>query len=537
MAVMPVRRLLLNMAWPMMLSMLIQALYNLVDSMFVAQLSSDGFVALALVYPIQTLMIAVCVGTGVGFNALLARRLGEGRPDEANRVVANGYFVYLVCWVVFLVLGVGLAPVFMGLFAPGQPQVIDYGIQYLSIVTGASVGICMQFAGERTLQATGNTVGPMVIQGIGAVINLILDPLLIFGIGPFPRMEVAGAALATVLGQVVGMVVGLCMVRRSSIVRLSFRGFRPDIGPFPRMEVAGAALATVLGQVVGMVVGLCMVRRSSIVRLSFRGFRPDSAIILTMFRVGVPAILVQALATVMNLGMNLILPLFTASGVFILGAYFKLQSFLFMPVNGLNNALIPIVSFNYGARQRSRITGVIHFALVLSAAIMAQSFLFMPVNGLNNALIPIVSFNYGARQRSRITGVIHFALVLSAAIMAVGTVVFLAIPGPLLRLFDADAAVLAEGISALRLIALSFVCAGVSVILCAALQALGAANSSLVVSLLRQLVLLFPLALLLGALRPSLVWLAFLLSEGAACLTALLLYRRTARGRLAGMEE
>ena len=443
MAVIPVRRLLLNMAWPMMLSMLIQALYNLVDSMFVAQLSSDGFVALALVYPIQTLMIAVCVGTGVGFNALLARRLGEGRPDEANRVVANGYFVYLVCWVVFLVLGVGLAPVFMGLFAPGQPQVIDYGIQYRSIVTGASVGICMQFAGERTLQATGNTVGPMVIQGIGAVINLILDPLLIFGIGPFPRMEVAGAALATVLGQVVGMEVGLCMVRRSSIVRLSFRGFRPD-----------------------------------------------SVIIRTMFRVGVPAILVQALATVMNLGMNLILPLFTASGVFILGAYFKLQSFLFMPVNGLNNALIPIVSFNYGARQRSRITGVIHFALVLSAAIMA-----------------------------------------------VGTVVFLAIPGPLLRLFDADAAVLAEGISALRLIALSFVCAGVSVILCAALQALGAANSSLVVSLLRQLVLLFPLALLLGALRPSLVWLAFLLSEGAACLTALLLYRRTARGRLAGMEE
>ena len=421
MAVIPVRRLLLNMAWPMMLSMLIQALYNLVDSMFVAQLSSDGFVALALVYPIQTLMIAVCVGTGVGFNALLARRLGEGRPDEANRVVANGYFVYLVCWVVFLVLGVGLAPVFMGLFAPGQPQVIDYGIQYLSIVTGASVGICMQFAGERTLQATGNTVGPMVIQGIGAVINLILDPLLIFGIGPFPRMEVAGAALATVLGQVVGMVVGLCMVRRSSIVRLSFRGFRPD-----------------------------------------------SAIIRTMFRVGVPAILVQALATVMNLGMNLILPLFTASGVFILGAYFKLQSFLFMPVNGLNNALIPIVSFNYGARQRSRITGVIHFALVLSAAIMA-----------------------------------------------VGTVVFLAIPGPLLRLFDADAAVLAEGISALRLIALSFVCAGVSVILCACPPSgPGGGQFQLRFPTLRQLVLLFPLAPHAGALRPSGVA-GLPLSEGA----------------------
>ena len=257
MAVMPVRRLLLNMAWPMMLSMLIQALYNMVDSMFVAQLSADGFVALSLVYPIQTLMISICVGVGVGYNALLARRLGEGRPEEANRVVAHGYFLYLACWVIFLVLGITMARPFMGLFAPGQPQVITYGAQYLSIVIGASVGVCMQFAGERTLQATGNTVGPMIIQGIGAVVNLILDPLLIFGIGPFPRLEVAGAAIATVLGQLVGMTVGLVMVRRNSLVRLSFRGFRPD-----------------------------------------------GAIIGPILRVGIPASLVQALATVMNLGMN-----------------------------------------------------------------------------------------------------------------------------------------------------------------------------------------------------------------------------------------
>ena len=223
-------KILLRIAPPVMLAQLIQALYNLVDSMFVAQLSSDGFVALALVYPIQTLMIAVCVGTGVGFNALLARRLGEDRPDEANRVVANGYFVYLVCWVVFLVLGVGLAPVFMELFAPGQPQVIDYGIQYLSIVTGASVGICMQFAGERTLQATGNTVGPMVIQGIGAVINLILDPLLIFGIGPFPRMEVAGAAAATVLAQAIVTAMFLLAARRETTLFPHIHPFRPSQG-------------------------------------------------------------------------------------------------------------------------------------------------------------------------------------------------------------------------------------------------------------------------------------------------------------------
>ena len=441
MAVMPVRRLLLNMAWPMILSMLIQALYNMVDSMFVAQLSADGFVALSLVYPIQTLMISICVGVGVGYNALLARRLGEGRQEEANRVVAHGYFLYLACWVIFLVLGITMARPFMGLFAPGQPQVITYGAQYLSIVIGASVGVCMQFAGERTLQATGNTVGPMIIQGIGAVVNLILDPLLIFGIGPFPRLEVAGAAIATVLGQLVGMTVGLVMVRRNSLVRLSFRGFRPD-----------------------------------------------GAIIGPILRVGIPASLVQALATVMNLGMNLILPLFTASGVFILGAYFKLQSFLFMPVAGLNNALIPIVSFNYGAQQRERITGVIRFALAASIAIMAA-----------------------------------------------GTVVMAVLPGPLLRLFEADAAVLAEGVPALRMIALSFVCAGVSVILCAALQALGAANASLVVSLLRQVALLFPAALLFGFLSPGLVWLSFPVAEGLSCLAALFLCRRTARLRLAGL--
>lgn len=438
MAVMPVRRLLLDMSWPMMLSMLIQALYNLVDSMFVAQLSGDGFVALSLVYPIQMLMLSVCVGTGVGFNALLARRLGEGRREEADRVTAHGYFVYLVSWLVFLVLGVSLARPFMEVFAPGQPQVIEYGTQYLSIVTGASVGVFMQFAGERTLQATGDTVGPMIIQGIGAVVNLILDPLFIFGFGPIPRLEVAGAAIATVLGQLVGLCASFWMVRRSPMVSLSFRRFRPS-----------------------------------------------ADIIKTIYHVGIPATLVQALSTVMTLGMNLILPLFTASGVFILGAYFKLQSFLFMPVNGMNNALIPIISFNYGARDWDRIRGSIRFALLIAVVIMA-----------------------------------------------VGTLVMVLFPAPLLGIFDADAAILAEGVPALRLIALSFLFSGISVILCAALQALGAASSSLVVSLLRQVVLLFPLALVLGRLSPSLVWLSFLLAEAAACAAALLLYRRAYRQKI-----
>ena len=437
MAVMPVRRLLLNMSWPMMVSMLIQALYNLVDSLFVAQLSRDGFEALALVYPVQMLMVAVCVGTGVGFNALLARRLGERRQQEAQQVAANGYFVYLVCWLVFLVLGVGFARPFLTLFSQ-VPRQVEYGVQYLSIVTGLSIGVCMQFAGERTLQATGNTVGPMFIQGIGAVVNLVLDPLFIFGLGPFPRMEVAGAALATVLGQIVGLATGFFLVHRSPHIKLSFRGFRPS------REIIG-----------------------------------------TMFRVGFPAILMQALSSVMTVGMNLLLPRFTPYGVFILGAYFKIQSFIFMPLYGITNALVPIISFNYGAKSRSRITGTIQFSLTLTVAIMG-----------------------------------------------LGTLLLMALAGPVLTLFDAAGPLLEEGTAALRMVALSFLCAGVSIVLCSALQAMGAANESLAISLLRQVVVLLPAAYFLGMVQGSLVWLAFLAAEVISCVAALLLYRRTYRQKI-----
>lgn len=437
MAVLPVRRLLLNMSWPMMLSMLIQALYNLVDSLFVARLSRDGFEALALVYPVQMLMVAVCVGTGVGFNALLARRLGQRRVEEANQVAANGYFVYVVCWLVFLVLGVGFARPFLSLFSD-VPQQIDYGVQYLSIVTGLSIGVCMQFAGERTLQATGNTVGPMIIQGIGAVVNLILDPLFIFGLGPFPRLEVAGAALATVLGQIVGLAASFIMVHHSPVIHLTFRGFRPN-----------------------------------------------GEIIRTMFRVGFPAILMQAVSSFMTVGMNLILPLFTPFGVFILGAYYKIQSFIFMPLYGITNALVPIISFNYGAKSRERITGTIHFALYLTMGIMVA-----------------------------------------------GTLILLVLAGPLLTLFDASGELLAAGTAALRIIALSFVFAGVSIILCSALQALGSANASLLISLLRQIILLLPAAVVLGMLSSGMVWFSFLTAEVLSCGAALLLYRQVYRKKI-----
>lgn len=442
MAVMPVRRLLLDMSWPMMLSMLIQALYNLVDSMFVARLSRDGFEALSLAYPVQTLMVSVCIGVGVGFNSLLARRLGQRRQEEAERVAANGYFLYLTCWLVFLALGLAFSRPFLRLFTQ-SPAVETYGTQYLSVVTALSLGMCMQFAGERFLQATGDTVGPMLIQGVGAVVNLILDPLLIFGLGPFPRLEVAGAAIATVIGQWTGMAVGLVMVRRCRLLRLTFRRFRP----------AGAILASI-------------------------------------FRVGIPATLIQGLSTVMNLGMNWILPWFSPSGVFLLGAYFKLQSFIFMPLYGMNNALVPIISFNYGAKLRSRIQGIIRFSLQISALLMAA-----------------------------------------------GTLLLLVLPGPLLTIFDADAAILADGVPALRMICTSFLFAGTSIILCSALQALAAPNASLVVSLLRQVVLLFPAALLLGSLSPGLVWLAFPAAEILACAAALFLYRHVAGRKLALLDS
>lgn len=256
---MPIRKLILHMSWPMMLSMLIQALYNMVDSYFVARIDPDAFVALGLAYPAQTMMIAICVGTGVGVNAMLSRRLGERRYGEANAVAVNGYFVYLLTWAAFLLFGLFFGRSFVGFFN-SDPNVIDYGGQYLTIVSTFSIGVCMQFAGERVLQGIGDPIGPMIIQGVGAVINLVLDPVLIFGWGPFP-----------VLG------------------------------------VAGAAIATVFGQLVGMTIGFILVARNKSLPISLRGFRPSGETIRDIYRIGGPAIVMQSLNTVMTMGMNKIL--------------------------------------------------------------------------------------------------------------------------------------------------------------------------------------------------------------------------------------
>ena len=437
MGTMPVRPLLLRMAWPMMLSMLIQALYNLVDSMFVSRLSGEAFQALSLAYPVQMFMVAVCVGAGVGLNALLSKRLGQGERTEAKSVALNGIFLYLLCYLLFLSFALFLARPFMAFFT-ADSAILSAGRTYLTIVTGVSVGMTMQFATERILLACGDPVGPMVIQGVGAVVNLIMDPILIFGLGPFPALGDAGAAIATVMGQWTGMAVGFLLLRR--------------LRRFP---------------------------------LSPKGFRPRGDILAELCRIGIPAAAMQSLSSVMTLGLNKIMALYDPNAVFILGAYFKLQTFLIMPVSGLTNGLTPLVSFNYGARSRERILALTRFALALGAAIMA-----------------------------------------------VGTILLLLIPGPLLGLFGADQAVLDSGIPALRWIAAGLIFSGLSTVLCAVFQALGAAMTSLVISLLRQVVLILPAAYLLGLVQVRLIWAAFPLAEVLACLAALVLFRRIQRKRL-----
>ncbi len=428
---MPVNRLLLNMSIPIMISMLIQAFYNVVDSYFVAQISQDALNAVSLAFPVQNLMIAVAVGTGVGVNALLARSLGEKEPERANRAAINGVFLAIVSSLVFLALGLTCSRLFFSVQTDIE-AIVDYGEDYLSICCCLSMGVFCSIAMERILQATGRTFYTMIAQAAGAITNIILDPILIFGLGPFPRMEVAGAALATVIGQCVGCGIGVFF----NLTR------NPDI------------------------------------HLTFRGFRPDPIIIGRIYSVGAPSIIMQSIGSVMVFGMNQILIAFTDTATAVFGVYFKLQSFFFMPVFGLNNGLVPIVSYNFGARKPDRIIKTIKL------------------------------------------GVIY-----ATGILAVGCLVFQLFPGQLLSIFQAenDAAgdLLTIGIPALRTISLSWLLAGFGIVSGSVFQALNHGMRSLTVSLVRQLVVLLPVAFLLSrAVGLDAVWWAFPIAElfsGAMC--------------------
>lgn len=323
MGIMPVNRLLLNMSIPIMISMLVQALYNVVDSYFVSQISQDALNAVSLAFPVQNLMIAVSVGTAVGVNALLARSLGQGDQEKVNRSAVNGIFLAAVSCLVFVVLGLTCSRWFYTV-QTDIPGIVDYGTDYLNIVCGVSFGLFGAVIMERLLQATGQTFYAMIAQAAGAITNIILDPILIFGLGPFPRMEVAGAALATVIGQIFG-----CCV--STFFNATYN---PEV------------------------------------KISFKGFQPHGQTIREIYSVGLPGIVMQSIGSVMVFGMNQILIAFTDTATAVFGVYFKLQSFFFMPVFGLCNGMVPIVAYNYGARKPDRIIKTIKLAVMYATVLM-----------------------------------------------------------------------------------------------------------------------------------------------------------------------
>ena len=432
MGTMEVRRLILTMSLPIMISMLVQALYNIVDSMFVARVSEAALAAVSLCYPIQMIMVAVACGTGVGINALLSRYLGEKKREKASQVAMHGLFCAICNWLVFAVIGLFFSEAFLRLFSD-DVQIIMMGISYMQICTICSFGVFVQITYERIMQSTGNTIYNMVIQGVGALINIILDPIFIFGLGPVPALGTAGAAIATVIGQIVAMFLGIIITQKK-------------------------------------------IRE---IQLSVRGFHIDGMIMKAMYRIAIPAILMQSIMSFMTVMMNMILAPFSEMAVSVFSIYYKLQQFVFMAVLGMNNALIPILSYNYGANQMERIREGIRFALWMSCVIMA-----------------------------------------------IGTVVFQLFPTQLLYLFDAKETLLSIGIPALRTISVSFVFAGISMVLCSVFQALGSPNHSLLVTLLRQMVILLPLAYgFSSAFGLDMCWWSFPITEVLCALLSLYLLR------------
>ena len=434
MGVMPVGRLLVNMSVPMMLSMLVTALYNVVDSMFVARIGEGALTALSLAFPMQNLMIAVSVGLGVGINAVLSRALGAKDHDAVRRASTNGMLLLLCCSLVFVLAGMTIVDVYFRA-QTDIAQIISDGTIYTKIVLIGSTGLFMQIFFERLLQSTGRTVMTMISQASGAIVNIILDPIMIFGLFGCPAMGVAGAALATIIGQWIGAALGLYMNLR----------FNPDVS------------------------------------LGLRGFRPHGATIRRILQIGVPSVVMQSIGSVMTFGMNQILIAFSATAVAVFGVYFKLQSFVFMPVFGLNNGTVPIVAYNYGARRADRMTRAIRLSVTAAMCIMTA-----------------------------------------------GCLVFQLIPDKLLMIFDASEELLRIGVPALRIISLSFPVAGFCIGCGSVFQAIGYSVYSMINSLVRQLVVLLPSALVIGALTGdvTMVWWSFVIAEVFSLVLSALFLRR-----------
>ncbi len=436
MGTMPINKLLVNISLPMVVSMLVQALYNIVDSVFVAQIDEYALTAVSLAFPLQNFMSAVAAGTGVGVNALLSKRLGEQRLDEANLAAGNSVFLAGCNYLLFLLIGIGFSDFYFRV-QTDIPEIIAYGKIYMFICTACSFGLFGQFCFERLLQATGRTVCTMITQTTGAVLNLILDPIMIFGYLGFPKMGIAGAAAATVFGQIAAM----------------FFGFYYNQ------------------------------KKNKEIRLSVSAIRPQKATLQQIYAVAVPAILMQSIGSVMTFFMNKILLGFTSTAAAVFGVYFKLQSFIFMPVFGMNNGLIPIVAYNFGAGYRERIVKVMKSSMAAAVVIM-------------------------------LAGLITAEL----------------IPEQLLLLFNASEQMLTIGVFALRVLSLCYIFAGVSIVASGLFQGLGKSVYSLVLSVIRQLVILIPAAYLLSLTgRLEAVWFSFPLAEIASLLVTLLYLKKTMR--------
>lgn len=433
MGVMSENKLLISMAVPMMLSMLVQALYNVVDSVFVSRISEDALTAVSLAFPVQNLMIAIGAGTGVGINALLSKSLGEKNQKLANKTAHNGIFLMLMSALLCALFGIFGSRWFFTTQTEDL-SIIEYGHEYLSIVMTFSFGLYGQFVTERILQATGRTLYTMFTQGLGAIINIILDPILIFGMFGLPEMGMTGAAIATVIGQIVAALLGIWFNMKKN----------PDI------------------------------------QLSIKHIRPDKEVIKKVYNVGIPSIIMGSIGSVMTYGMNMILMGFSSTAAAVFGVYFKLQSFFFMPVFGLNNGMVPIIAYNYGARKKDRMMKTLKLSIMYAVSIMIIGFLVMQI-----------------------------------------------FPAQLFSLFDASEEMLSIGVPALRSISISFLFAGYCIIVGSMFQALGNGILSMIVSIARQLGVLLPVAYLLSLTgNVNLIWLAFPIAEVASLtLSSIFLYR------------
>lgn len=437
MGVMPVGKLLFTMSLPIMISMLVQALYNVVDSMFVARVSENALTALSIAFPIQNLMIAVSVGLGVGLNAVVSRALGAKDTKGVNRAATNGIMLMFICGLIFMLGGATLVRPYFEMQTDIE-EIVTSGIDYTSIVMMGSMGVFMQILFERLLQSTGRTMLTMFSQGVGAIINIIFDPIFIFGYFGFPKMGVAGAAYATILGQWVAALLGLIL----------------------------------------------NIRKNPEVSINMKGFKPHGATIRLILSIGIPSVVMQSIGSVMTFLMNQILIAFSSTAVAVFGVYFKLQSFVFMPVFGLTNGTVPIVAYNFGARKGDRMKKTIQYS-------------------------------------------VYAAIV----IMICGALIFQSIPDKLLMLFDASDEMLRVGVPALRIISLGFPLAGFGIGAGAVFQALGFSVYSMVISLIRQLVVLIPCAYLISMLTGDVtgVWWAFVVAEVVSLTVSALYLRRVNR--------